>query len=65
MQGTKGKQMTKTLPIKEARSLLVELMHEGFDTFCSEADDKGNLTVIWPASLNIGKQLKNIKGRDE
>ena len=52
-----GLQNKKTLPGKEARTLLVELMHEGYDCFCSEADENGNLTVIWPASLEIGKQL--------
>ena len=52
-----GRQMIKTLPAKEAQTLLVELMHEGYDTYCSEKDISGNLTVIWPASINIGKQL--------
>ena len=38
-----------TLPKEEARSLLTDLMHHGIDTFCSELDEHGNLTVIWPA----------------
>ena len=50
------KQNSKTLPKEEARSLLVEFMHQGYDTFCSE-EKNGRLTVIWPASTNVGKQL--------
>jgi hypothetical protein len=50
-------QKSKTLPAEEARTLLVELMHEGYDTICSEIDKDGNLTVIWPASKIVGKQL--------
>ena len=42
-------QQKRTLPKEEARTLLVELMHQGIDTFCSELDKDGNLTVIWPA----------------
>lgn len=53
----KDKQNMKILPAEEARTLLTELMHQGFDCFCSELDSDGNLTVIWPASLEIGKQL--------
>ncbi len=53
----KGRQNIKTLPAKEAETLLVELMHAGYDTFCSERDSAGNLTIIWPASLTVGKQL--------
>ena len=50
-------QKTKTLPVEEARTLLVELMHKGYDTYCSEKDSDEKLTIIWPASTNIGKQL--------
>ncbi len=46
-----------TLPQDEGRTLLVELMHQGFDTYCSEVDASGNLTITWPASLATGKQL--------
>ncbi len=60
---TEGRQMIKTLPAKEAQTLLVELMHQGYDTFCSEKDIAGNLTVIWPASINIGKQLPQNKAQ--
>ena len=49
-------QKTETLPVEKARTLLVELMHGSFDTVCSEAQN-GYLTVTWPASLNVGKQL--------
>lgn len=50
-------QIEKTLPRKEAHSLLVELMHQGYDTICSPLDENGMLTVTWPASTNIGKQI--------
>ena len=50
-------QKTVTLPKEEARSLLVELMHKGFDATSSPVDKDGNITVTWPASTNIGKQL--------
>lgn len=50
------RQKTKTLPLEEARSLLVELMHQGYDTVCS-CDKDGMMTVTWPASVNVGKQL--------
>ena len=58
MEYSPEKQQKKTLPAKEAHTLLVDLMHEGYDTYCSEIDTDGKLTVIWPASTNIGKQLK-------
>lgn len=51
-----GKQKEVTLPLEEARSLLVELMHQGYDTVCSK-EENGKMTVTWPASLNVGKQL--------
>ena len=52
-----NRQETKTLPAIEARALLNELERKGFDTICSPKDENGNLTVTWPASLYIGKQL--------
>ena len=58
MEHNPDKQQKKTLPAKEAHTLLVDLMHEGYDTYCSEIDSEGNLTVIWPASTNVGKQFK-------
>ena len=54
----KEKQKKVILPRDKARVLLTDLMHEGYDTFCSEADTDGNLTVIWPASITTGKQLE-------
>lgn len=54
-------QKSKTLPAEQARTLLVELMHEGYDTICSEIDKDGNLTVTWPASRIVGKQLPDTK----
>lgn len=50
-------QITKTLPREEAHHLLTELMHDSFDVMCSPLDNDGNLTITWPASLSIGKQL--------
>lgn len=58
MKIDKEKQKTETLPAEKARTLLVDLMHEGYDTCCSKINDDGTLTVVWPASTNIGKQLK-------
>ena len=58
-------QLTKALPAKEARSLLVELMHEGYDTICSPIDENGMLTVTWPASETIGKQLPEEGNRSK
>ncbi len=55
---TSGLQQKRTLPKKEARTLMTELMHQGFDVFCSEVDRYGNMTVIWPASTLVGRQIK-------
>lgn len=57
-------QKSKTLPAEQARTLLVELMHEGYDTICSELDKDGNLTVVWPASRIVGKQLPDTKRQE-
>ena len=54
------KQRKVTLPAEEARTMLVELMHEGYDTLCSENSD-GRLTITWPASTEVGKQLESTK----
>ncbi len=51
------KQKQITLPKEEARSFLVELMHKGYDSICSEADESGNMMITWPASTKAGKQL--------
>ncbi len=53
------RQQVLVLPEDKARTKLVELMHEGFDTYCSEIDSDGDLTIVWPASTNVGKQLPN------
>lgn len=57
MNKEKQKQKSRTCSKEEARSLLTELMHKGFDTICSAEDKDGNLTVTWPASTKTGKQL--------
>ncbi len=51
------KQKMVRLPSDKAHTLMVDIMHQGYDYICSEKDSDGTLTVIWPASTTIGKQL--------
>ena len=53
----RNEQKSVTLPKEKAHNLLTELMHESFDTACCAVDENGNLTITWPASTSIGKQL--------
>ena len=50
------RQKTCTLKREEAHTLMVELTHKGYDYACSELKED-MLTVTWPASTEIGKQL--------